>query len=250
MPTISQAISSTSATVPERAGPPAAAAAGAQHRPRRHVHRRTVERGRPHDGAVAACRRSICSIVAGQAHGQLDRHRLAPGWRPTRRAARRTVCRRSRASAPDRRRRPTCHRAASAPRTSRRPPPHRWPSVSKAMLVNGGPRLLSRLAASCTVVNGCRSVTVSPPVFGRGRPFDDPPGRRGVVEDEAAGEARHSVDDVLVDDADDDHLAGAVGVDRRVDTSTSSRHAAEHERTHERARAGREPSSGEVGVRV
>ena len=60
-------------------------------------------------------------------------------------------------------------------------------------------------------------MTVSPPSSVAAGPVDLPAGRRGVVEDEAPGQAGDAVDDVLVDGGDDDDLTGPVGVDGRVD---------------------------------
>ena len=49
-----------------------------------------------------------------------------------------------------------------------------------------------------------------PARFGRRRSFDDPAGGDGIVEHEAARQARNPIDDVLVDRGDEHDLAGAV----------------------------------------
>ena len=88
-----------------------------------------------------------------------------------------------------------------------------------------------------------------PTVLGPDRAFHDPPGGGGVVENEAAGQAWHSVDDVLVDDPGDDHLARAVGVDRRIDRNVEAT-PDEHERRSEQPEPAEIPHLGKFGVRV
>ena len=67
-----------------------------------------------------------------------------------------------------------------------------------------------------------------PTVLRRRRTGDLPPGRRGIVEDEAPGQAGDAVDDVLVDRAGDDDLTGPVGVDGRVDGNVETAGGEEH----------------------
>ena len=56
-----------------------------------------------------------------------------------------------------------------------------------------------------------------PTRFGRRRSFDVPAGGDGIVEPQAALEARNLIDDVCVDRGDEHDLAGAVRFDRDVD---------------------------------
>ncbi len=110
---------------------------------------------------------------------------------------------------------------------------------SNATLPNGGSETVEQVGRLLHRGEGVPQRHAEPAVLRRHGSLDDPTRRRGIVEDEAAGESRHPVDDVLVDHRGDDDLTGAVGVHRRVDGDVEAARREQDGKAEEAEQAGR-----------